>query len=61
VRPSIAGDQVRVKIENTQATTPVVFSGAFIGVLDGGAALVPSSNRRLTFNDSASLTLATPL
>src|SRR5689334_10808096 len=31
VRPNIAGKAVRVRIENTQATTAVVFSGAFIG------------------------------
>src|SRR5207253_412055 len=58
VRPSIAGDSVRVKIENTQATTPVTFSGAFIGVLDSGAALASGSNRRLTFGGKSSLTLA---
>jgi len=58
VRPSIAGDAVRVKIENTLATTPVMFSGAFIGALDSGAALVPGSNRRLTFGGKAALTLA---
>ena len=58
VRPSIAGDAVRVKIENTQATTPVTFSGAFIGVVDNGAALVSGSNRRLTFGGEAALTLA---
>lgn len=58
VRPSISGDAVRVKIENTMATTPVVFSGAFIGVVDAGAALVPGSNRRLTFDGEAGLTLA---
>jgi lysophospholipase L1-like esterase len=58
VRPSIAGDEVRVKIENTQATTPVTFSGAFIGVLESGAALVSGSNRRLTFGGRSSLTLA---
>jgi len=58
VRPTIAGDAVRVKIENTQAQTAVTFSGAFIGVLDSGAALVPGSNRRLTFDGKAALTLA---
>src|SRR5882672_12807702 len=58
VRPTIAGDAVRVKIENTQAQTAVTFSGAFIGVLDSGAALVPGSNRRLTFDGKAALTRA---
>jgi len=58
VRPTISGEAVRVKIENTQATTAVVFSGAFIGQLGSGAALVPRTNRRLTFGGKAGLTLA---
>ncbi|HYS08844.1 MAG TPA: GDSL-type esterase/lipase family protein [Myxococcales bacterium] len=58
VRPSISGNAVRVKIENTQATTAVTFSGAFIGVVDSGASLVPFSNKRLMFKGSSSLTLA---
>jgi lysophospholipase L1-like esterase len=58
VRPNISGRAVRVRIENTQATTPVVFSGAFVGQLASGAALVPGTNRRLTFAGRAGLTLA---
>src|SRR5512138_1548030 len=58
VRPSISGNAVRVRIENTQATTPVVFSGAFIGQLDSGAAVVRGTNERLTFAGRRSLTLA---
>jgi lysophospholipase L1-like esterase len=58
VRPSIAGTAVRVRIENTQATTAVVFSGAFIGQVASGAAVVPGTNVRLTFGGSAALTLA---
>jgi lysophospholipase L1-like esterase len=57
VRPTIAGKAVRVKIENTQATTPVVFSGAFVGRLGTGAA-INGSNYRLTFNGKRGLTLA---
>ena len=58
VRPSIAGGGVRVRIENTQAETPVAFSAAYIGVLGSGAALAPGTNRRLTFQGSETLTLA---
>lgn len=58
VRPTISGSAVRVRIENTQATTPVTFSGAFIGELASGAALVPGSNRRLTFQGRPGVTLA---
>src|ERR1700750_588366 len=45
VRPSISGEAIRVRIENTQAQTPVTFSAAYIGKLGTGAALVPGSNR----------------
>ena len=38
--------------------TPVTFSSAYIGELGSGAALVPGSNRRLTFGGSHTLTLA---
>ena len=58
VRPTISGEAVRVRLENTQAQTAVTFSAAFIGGLASGAALVPGTNRQLTFNGKASLTLA---
>src|ERR1700694_5974022 len=58
VRPTISGRAVRVKIENTLSTPPAVFSGAFIGRLDAGAALVPGTNKRLTFGGRPGLTLA---
>src|SRR3954465_14078117 len=49
VRPTVSGDHVRVKLENTMGQAPVTFSAAYVGVLGSGAALVPGSNRRLTF------------
>ena len=58
VRPTISGKTVRIKLENTQATTPVTFLRAFIGELGAGAALVPGTNRQLTFGGKAGLTLA---
>src|SRR6266446_4257843 len=58
VRPTISGQAVRVRLQNTQALTPVTFSGAFIGELASGSALVPGTNRRLTFNRNPGLTLA---
>jgi lysophospholipase L1-like esterase len=57
VRPTISGNHVRVKIENTLGTGTVTFSAAYIGVVDSGAALVPGSNRRLTFGGRPGLTL----
>jgi lysophospholipase L1-like esterase len=58
VRPTISGSALRVKLENTLGQTPVVFSAAYVGVVDSGAALVPGSNTQLTFGGSAGLTLA---
>jgi hypothetical protein len=58
VRPTIAGSHLRVKVENTMGQAEVVFSAAYIGVSDSGAAVVPGSNRQLTFGGQAGLTLA---
>jgi lysophospholipase L1-like esterase len=57
VRPTASGNQVRVKIENTMGQGSITFSAAYIGVVDSGAALVPGSNRQLTFSGKKSLTL----
>jgi lysophospholipase L1-like esterase len=58
VRPTISGNAVRVRIENTMAPTPVVFSAAYIGQVQSGAGLVAGSNTQLTFNGNLGLTLA---
>jgi lysophospholipase L1-like esterase len=58
VRPTIAGNAVRIKLENTLGQSPVAFSEAYIGVLDWGAAVLPGTNRKLSFNGGSNLTLA---
>jgi lysophospholipase L1-like esterase len=58
VRPAISGTSLRVKLENTLGRGPVVFSGAFIGVADAGASVVPGTNTKVTFNGGTSLHLA---
>jgi len=58
VRPTISGKAVRVKIENTQATTPVTFLRAFVGELATGPALATGTNRQLSFGGKAGITLA---
>ena len=58
LRPNISGNAVRIKIENTMGQSPVVFSGAFIGIAGDGPALLQGSNRRLTFDGQPGLTLA---
>src|SRR5579864_2178161 len=58
VRPTISGNAVRVKLENRFGKSAVVFSAAYIGQVQSGAALVPGSNAPLTFNGKPGLTLA---
>jgi GDSL-like Lipase/Acylhydrolase family len=58
VRPTVSGSAVRVEIENALGQSPVVFSSAYIGQVQSGAALVPGSNTQLRFNGQAGLTLA---
>ena len=49
VRPTFSGQSLRVKLTNIRGNTPAVFSAAFVGVSGTGAAVVPGTNRRLTF------------
>jgi len=58
VRPTISGTAVRVQLQNKFGQTPIVFSSAYIGQVQSGAALAPGINTQLGFNGSAGLTLA---
>jgi lysophospholipase L1-like esterase len=56
-RPTISGGFVRVRIENTFATIPLVIGAASIAYRNNGAQLVPGSSRPLTFSGSRSVTI----
>jgi len=58
VRPTIAGESLRIKLENTRANTRAVFSAAFIGVSESGGSVVPGTNTRLFFGGGSGLSLA---
>jgi lysophospholipase L1-like esterase len=58
VRPMLSGQSLRVKFSNIRGTAPAAFSAAYVGVSETGATVVPGTNRRLTFNGAATLTLA---
>ena len=58
VRPTVSGRELRVKLENTVGTAPVTFSAAHVGVTGSGAAVVPGTNRALSFGGRPELTLA---
>ncbi|MFI5166729.1 MAG: DUF4185 domain-containing protein [Thermoanaerobaculales bacterium] len=57
-RPTISGGSVRIRLENTLGQEPVVFSAAYIGQVQSGATLAPSTNTQLTFGGQPGLTLA---
>jgi len=58
VRTSVGGDQVRVRIANTFGTAPLVIGAAHVAVSAGGAAIVPGTDRALTFGGRSSVTIA---
>ena len=53
----MGGDEVRVRFVNTFGTKPLVIGGATIALQDSGAAIVASSNKSLTFNGRASVSI----
>jgi hypothetical protein len=57
VRTSVGGDQVRVRIANTFGTTPLVIGAAHIGLSAGGSAIVPGTDRALTFGGRTRVTI----
>ncbi|MFJ6632249.1 SGNH/GDSL hydrolase family protein [Streptomyces sp. NPDC091376] len=58
VRTSAAGTGARIRLSNAFGDRPVTFGRVFAGVRKEGAALVPGSNRQLTFGGNRSVTVA---
>ena len=56
-RPTVAGDLVRIKIENTFSSQPLTIGEAYIALRNYQASLVAGSNRQLTFNGLPSVTI----
>jgi lysophospholipase L1-like esterase len=57
VRPTVAGDFVRVKLENTFSPEPLTIAEAHIALRNYKVNLVEGSNRPLTFNGLPSVTI----
>ena len=57
-RVSIGGSRLRVRISNAYGTRPLAIGAACVGLRSAGPALVPGSNRRLTFGGDAGATIA---
>src|SRR6267142_1354270 len=58
-RVTISGQAVRIRLDNTFGGSPLSIGAAYIGERIQGAAVAPGSNRRLTFNKSASVSVPT--
>src|SRR3989475_12730135 len=57
-RVSLGGSRLRVRISNACGTRPLAIGAACVGLRSSGPALVPGSNRRLTFGGETSATIA---
>jgi lysophospholipase L1-like esterase len=57
VHTSIGGDDVRVRLSNALGTQSVVIGAAHIALRSTGAAIVPGSDRPLTFSGASSITI----
>ncbi|WP_043665747.1 SGNH/GDSL hydrolase family protein [Streptomyces xylophagus] len=57
VHTSVAGGDLRIRLSNAFGDRPVTFDNVYAGRQQTGAALVPGSNRRLTFGGERSVTI----
>jgi lysophospholipase L1-like esterase len=58
-RVSLGGRFLRVRLSNAHGTRPLSIGAAHIGLRASGPAIVPGSNRKLTFGGNPSATIAT--
>ncbi len=56
-RTSIAGDAVRIRIDNAYGTTPLKIGKAYVGWRRGGATIFPNSNRQVMFTGTGEVTI----
>jgi lysophospholipase L1-like esterase len=57
VGPDIWGREARVRLSNAFGTNPVTFDGVYFGLQLDSSAVVPGTNRPVTFNGSKSVTI----
>ena len=57
VRTSIGGRRVRVVLSNAFGTSPLTIGAAHVAVRDVGSAIVPASDRALTFSGRPTMTM----
>lgn len=56
-RVTVSGQAVRIRVDNTFGTSPLVIAKAYIGHRIQGAAVAPGSNRPISFNKSATVSI----
>src|SRR6185436_12423363 len=57
-RVSIGGDTLRLRVSNAYGSGKLEIGAAYVGIRDKGAAIVPGSERAITFCGSSSATVA---
>jgi lysophospholipase L1-like esterase len=57
-RVSIGGDTLRVRVSNAYGNGKLAIGAAYVGIRDKGSAIVPGSERALTFGGCGSATVA---
>src|SRR2546426_10613346 len=57
VKPEIWGREARLRFSNVLGARPVTFDGAFVGLHQTSSAIVPGTNRRVTFAGKGSVTI----
>ena len=58
VKPDLWGRRMRFRFANTVGTQSVTFADVFVGLQESGAAVVPGSNRPVTFKGQRSIVVA---
>jgi lysophospholipase L1-like esterase len=58
VRPTIWGQQARLRFSNVFGTRPVTFNDVYVGLQLGGPAIVAGTNRPVTFGGRGAVTIA---
>ena len=58
VKPEFWGAKARMRFSNALGTQPVTFDGAFVGMQWSGSAVMPGTNRAITFGGKNSVTVA---
>jgi lysophospholipase L1-like esterase len=57
VRPSLWGQQARLRLSNALGTRPVIFDGVFAGLQRSGSVVEPGSNQAVSFGGETSVTV----